>query len=100
MANSSEVKKIVNNFKKKQKAVEERALEVFSQLCKLPEFNKWMRDHIMIRDEVDDLNRKITTYVIYRDSDVVPSISPPPSPEELPVVTMEDVDLGKSEEVS
>lgn len=49
-------------------AVKERALAIFDKLLLLPEFMRWMQDNIVIRDEVDEEKKTITTYVIYKPS--------------------------------
>jgi hypothetical protein len=60
-------KKLLMAAAKRQVQVEQRALEVFSQLLKIPEFNEWMKQHIVIRDEVDHEKKQVTTYVIYKE---------------------------------
>jgi hypothetical protein len=47
-------------------AVKERALAIFDKLLLLPEFKAWMKENIIIRDEIDEENKTITTYVIYK----------------------------------
>jgi len=51
---------------KKAVAVKARALTIFEELLKLPAFMKWMEDNIVIRDEIDEEKKTITTYVIYK----------------------------------
>jgi hypothetical protein len=46
-------------------AVKARALSIFDELLKLPQFMAWMEQNILIRDEVDNKKKEITTYVIY-----------------------------------
>jgi len=60
-------KKILLAAAQKQVQVEQRALEVFSQMLKIPEFQAWMQQHIIIRDEVVHEKKQIITYVIYKD---------------------------------
>lgn len=62
-----EAKELLLKAAKKQVQVEQRALEVFHQLLKIPQFMKWMEQHIIIRDEVDEEKKQITTYVIYKE---------------------------------
>lgn len=60
-------KKILLAAAQRQVKVEQRALEVFSQMLKIPEFQQWMKQHIVIRDEVDHEKKQIITYVIYKE---------------------------------
>jgi len=41
-------------------------LEVFAQLMKLPQFVRWMKANIEVRDEINHEKKVIDTYVIYK----------------------------------
>jgi len=62
-----DAKEMVRKAARRQVQVERRALEVFSQMLKIPQFKEWMEKHIIIRDEVDEEKKTITTYVIYKE---------------------------------
>jgi hypothetical protein len=76
MVYSKEALQIAKKHMKKQEASKERVLDIFFQLSKIPQFQQWMSDHITIRDEVDDVKKQITTYVIFKDQAI------PETPEE------------------
>lgn len=44
---------------------ERRYLEIFRQLLQIPQFMRWMKKNIVIKDDVDHKKGEITTYVIY-----------------------------------
>ncbi len=57
---------LIEQNMRKLAGTEGRALEIFAQLMRLPEFMQWMEENIIIRDEVDHKAKVITTYVIYK----------------------------------
>jgi uncharacterized UPF0160 family protein len=62
-----QAKKLLFKAAKRQAQVEQRALEIFHQLLKIPQFMAWMEQHIVIRDELNEEQKTITTYVIYKE---------------------------------
>jgi len=54
------------NKKKEQKEKEQRYLEIFAQLIKLKEFQEWMKTHIEIHDQINQVKKSIITLVMYK----------------------------------
>lgn len=43
-----------------------RYLDIFSKLMATPEFAEWMKEHIVLHDEIKDDSKEIITHILYK----------------------------------